>query len=265
MSGRKNDTTKAFTLIELSIALVIIALIVAGIVVGKDLTRAAKIRRFITQTEAIQTSINIFKNKYNGLPGDITTATTFWGTDDSCPGTSYNTVKKTETCDGTGDGRIGDFTSNSLTRVETFRFWQHLSNAGLWADRFTGATGPDATPQSVLGLNVPLNPINGAFGVIWLGTFLGSSNEFDDTYGNVIQAGTIRTNWIGNGGAILPQDAYTIDSKIDDGLPGFGKVMSWKSTSTVTPNCTTSAVASTARYNVTTSNLCTLTMKTGWP
>ena len=70
--------TLAFTLVELSIVLVIIGLIIGGVMVGQDLINAAKIRQQITQLEQIETQINTFKVKYNCLPGDCANATDFF-------------------------------------------------------------------------------------------------------------------------------------------------------------------------------------------
>jgi len=47
----KRKSLKGFTLIELSIVLVIIGLIVGGVLVGHDLIRAAGVRATISQVE----------------------------------------------------------------------------------------------------------------------------------------------------------------------------------------------------------------------
>ena len=60
-----------FTLIELSIVLVIIGLVTGSVLVGRDLIRASEVRAQITQIEKYQTAVNTFKGKYGYLPGDI--------------------------------------------------------------------------------------------------------------------------------------------------------------------------------------------------
>src|SRR5579871_3923101 len=60
-----------FTLIELSIVLVIIGLIVGGILTGRDLIDAAAQRAQIAQIEKYNTAVNTFRIKYGYLPGDI--------------------------------------------------------------------------------------------------------------------------------------------------------------------------------------------------
>jgi prepilin-type N-terminal cleavage/methylation domain-containing protein len=60
-----------FTLIELSIVLVIIGLIIGGGLVGRDLLNAATIRAQLSQIEKYNTAVNTFRGKYGYLPGDI--------------------------------------------------------------------------------------------------------------------------------------------------------------------------------------------------
>lgn len=60
-----------FTLIEMSIVLVIIGLIIGGILTGQDLINAASIRAQTSQIEKYQTAVHTFQNKYGYLPGDI--------------------------------------------------------------------------------------------------------------------------------------------------------------------------------------------------
>jgi prepilin-type N-terminal cleavage/methylation domain-containing protein len=66
-----------FTLIELSIVLVIIGLVAAGILVGKDLIRTAELRGDIREIEKIDAAVTTFRLKYNCLPGDCANATQF--------------------------------------------------------------------------------------------------------------------------------------------------------------------------------------------
>src|SRR5665213_102158 len=63
-----------FTLVELSIVLVIIGLIVGGVLVGRDLINAAAMRSQISQIEKYNTAVNTFRGKYGGLPGDLNAA-----------------------------------------------------------------------------------------------------------------------------------------------------------------------------------------------
>jgi prepilin-type N-terminal cleavage/methylation domain-containing protein len=65
------DSPEGFTLIEMSIVLVIIGLIVGSVLVGQDLVRSAALNAPIAQIDKLQTAMLTFRGKYDALPGDI--------------------------------------------------------------------------------------------------------------------------------------------------------------------------------------------------
>ncbi len=73
-----------FTLIELSIIIVIIGLIVGGIMVGGSLIRQAEIRSALGDFEKINSAMNVFRQKYNCMAGDCMNATDYFPVA-SCP------------------------------------------------------------------------------------------------------------------------------------------------------------------------------------
>jgi len=62
---------QGFTLIEMSIVLVVIGLLVGGVLYGADLVRAAAIRSQVTQLEQFNTATTTFYGKFGGLLGDL--------------------------------------------------------------------------------------------------------------------------------------------------------------------------------------------------
>ena len=64
-----NNDNKAFSLIELSIVLIIIGLLVAGIIGGQSLIESAKVRSAINTFRDIEQQILAFKVKEDRLPG----------------------------------------------------------------------------------------------------------------------------------------------------------------------------------------------------
>jgi len=67
---------RGFTLIEISIVIVIIGLLIAGVIKGGSLIQSAKVSNAITLTQDISVAVNAFKQQYHMLPGDMSINTT---------------------------------------------------------------------------------------------------------------------------------------------------------------------------------------------
>ena len=65
------NNNKAFSLIELSIVLIIIGLLVAGITGGQSLIKSAKMRTIVTEIRNYEQALNSFHLLKGYLPGDI--------------------------------------------------------------------------------------------------------------------------------------------------------------------------------------------------
>ena len=233
-----------FTLIELSIVLVIIGLIVGGVLVGQSLIRAAKLQSVTTQITKFTTAVYTFELKYNNeLPGDMADATNSWGTAVDCSQHAAAGAG-TQTCNGDGNSQI-----QAGTR-EMYLFWQHLSNAGLIEGTYTGAYGPGASAWSdVIGTNVPATHVDGYSVEFW--------NDGSYTAWNFWAPLTEKNLfWVNDGGAIVnpmltTSEAYALDKKYDDGLPGSGHLLTYGGGNLGTWGCATSGDPTTAVYNTT--------------
>lgn len=238
-----------FTLIELSIVLLIIGLLAGGILLGRDLIRAAELRSVITDIEHFKTAVHTFRTKYNCLPGDCANATDFWGVASWCPG---GVATAMETCDGNGDGYIeGDWSDVSN---ENFRAWQQMANAGLISGRFTGVTGGGANEWTcVPGVNVPASRIVRS-GYNWNShntvpiRFVWDVYFYNNSGIQFLEFGAQLPNDDMEADALSPVDAHSIDQKGDDGRPGTGTYTTFKPTSGYNVNCATTANAATAEY-----------------
>lgn len=159
----------AFSLVELSIVLVILGLLTGGILGGQSLIRAAELRAVSTEYSRYATAMSSFRDKYFAVPGDMSNATQFWGTAAACPGTNATPSTTQATCDGNSSGGVDILTPASN---EVFRFWQHLANAGLVEGSYSGVSNnaTAATADARLSWNVPPSKLsNGGWSPQWLG------------------------------------------------------------------------------------------------
>lgn len=247
-----------FSLVELSIVLVILGLLVGGILAGQSLIRASELRAVATERDRYTTAVMAFRNKYFALPGDFTKATDFWGTAANCPGTSAQGSTNATTCNGDGNGML---TTNGGSANELYRFWQHLANAGLIEGTYSGVQGAADGNDSVIGANVPGSKLaTGGWSVYWLGSQPSSVTLWPGEYGNTLMFGATRVGDPTSAGVLKPEEAWNIDTKTDDGLPRSGRVVPYKNDAV--PNCSDSSNDDTALYALTYTGLsCNLFFK----
>lgn len=214
-----------FSLVELSIVLVILGLLTGGILAGQNLIRAAELRAIPTEFSAYQSAALIFRDQYLALPGDMRNATDFWGEMINCNVAGTSGVG-TQICNGDGDGIIEySNVSAPLQNGETFMFWKHLVNAGLISGEYTVLSGPGNHWHAIVGENIPKSRMDNAGWSISYTTVAPSVYNVD--YNKAFLFG--RNSFFGtsiNGGAILtPEEAWNVDAKMDDGMPGTGQVI----------------------------------------
>lgn len=219
LPGDDRVANEGFTLIELSIVLVIIGLIVGGVLVGQDLINAARIRSQISQIEKYKTAVNTFLLKFSYLPGDIppSQAAAFgFGARSGAPG------------DGDGDGLLCSMGGNcvnggTLLGAETVMFWEDLTVANLIPGSFTQ---PDPVPPTSFIGTGPSDYLPTA--AIGHGNYIHLYNDGAYNYYMITAVyplpafGMNRVTYH----TITPMEAYSIDSKIDDGLPQTGTIIS---------------------------------------
>ncbi len=201
-----------FTLVELSIVLVIIGLIIGGVLVGKDLIHSAELRSLVSQYGEYEIAYNTFKTKYNCIPGDCADSVALFG----------------QSPDGWSPSPHG----NGMIEGYEIRYvCQQLTIAGLVK---TGCiTGHPWSPA--LGVYPNFNALPSVYSstmlidifynypYIWsapnikAGNFLGIGGQSGDgSYGPI--------SAVFNPTGMLPIDAKEFDTKIDDGLPYSGKL-----------------------------------------
>lgn len=229
---------KGFSLVELSIVLVVLGLLTGGILAGQSLIHAAELRTVTTEHDRYKAATKTFRDKYLGLPGDIRNATNFWGQLDPDPTTCRMTASTdTRTCNGDGDGLLFTITGS----YEQFRMWQQLANAGLIEGTYTGTR---STPVANRGINVPASKITNSYWIVTTATSPFPTNfaliGYPAGLHTILQTmgGSVAT---ANSYALSPEDAWNIDTKIDDGKAATGAFTPYIKGNGTNTNCTTFA------------------------
>lgn len=192
-------------MIELSIVIVVIGLIIGGVMTGRSMIRAAELRSVITDANAYISAANQFREMYRLLPGDATSAASYWSA----------------TANGNGDGAV--------TGAERFRFWEQLNLAGFVEKRFSGQQGAGGAEDFVIDPNGTPNAPNARIAFTGFGFYYANISASTTTYAvNLGNALTYGKSGAANSGppanaALSPPDAWGIDKKTDDGRPGTGK------------------------------------------
>lgn len=202
----RSDKREGFSLVELSIVLAITGLIIGGVLAGQWLIHASELRSVVTDIDRFRAATNTFRVRYSALPGDMANAYSFWG--ESCAADALS-------CNGNGNNDIYSSTVDGFK--EYYQAWHHMEIAGLLAGAYTGAN--DANGNCSFGMNVPSSKIYGAGYIIQVSNFDINRKYYqfggntDALYGSCADH------------AVLPaEDAWNIDSKLDDGRPKTGAV-----------------------------------------
>src|SRR5690349_19781918 len=75
ITARPFPKERGFTLIEMSIVLVIIGLIIGGILKGQEIITQARVKSVVNVVNATRSAANTYYDRYRALPGDDQNAT----------------------------------------------------------------------------------------------------------------------------------------------------------------------------------------------
>lgn len=116
-----------YTLIELTLVLVVIGLLMGGVFKGQELLENARVRALQNEVRNLQTAWYLYQDRFHALPGDDPVASARW------PSNASN---------GNGDGLVGDntptnpfagnLTPGSAVEDEVANVWQHLQRSGIY-------------------------------------------------------------------------------------------------------------------------------------
>jgi len=201
---------RGFTLVELSIVLVIIGLLIGGVLKGQELIESSRLNSVAAQYNGYLAAINTFQDKYQALPGDMLT-----------PGTRLPNCGTGGTCDtaGNGNGIIGATLATPQTAAaaatENLRAWQHLAKANL-------VNGVQET-GAIYGAQYPSARTGGGFNIVHATVGGNTSHWFRLGPGQT--APTAAVTATDGAQALSPSQVATLDRKMDDGIPQSGNVV----------------------------------------
>jgi prepilin-type N-terminal cleavage/methylation domain-containing protein len=212
---------KGFTLVELSIVMIIVGLLIGGIFGGIKLIDNANIQKTIQDLKSMESAALTFRDTYGRLPGDIRNPST------RLP----NCI--TPLCAEGGDGNrilelgTDPFITPPTLTSETVTFWHHLRAADL--------LGISVNPSAIsvdFGEAQPEAAVGGGYRLsTWPYTPVGSTNWNPQARAVLLIVGSASGNvWTDVNTNATPCTALSaIDRKMDDGIPVMGRygVLPW--------------------------------------
>lgn len=201
---------KGFTLVELSIALVVVGLLIGGMLVGQSLIDSARTNSLVSQLQQVDVALEQFKAKFKYFPGD----------------------SPFHSAPGDGDGKIENSATNSNVDqsgdsfdYELSNFWPHLQQNGFLQSKYPTFSN-NASSGIKGGIHVPTVDYKSSVGkaviVPYHYEFVTSvSYEFWYYVCGVLPTASNGAHTpINRYSAFTPAESLAIDTKMDDSLTG---------------------------------------------
>jgi prepilin-type N-terminal cleavage/methylation domain-containing protein len=228
-----------FTLVEMAVVLTIVGLAIASVLSGKAIIEDARVTATISQVRAYDAAAITFKDIYGYMPGDLPNA------NNRVPGCDM-----TKDCNPTGIGYASAVDTDraigkrnwgaqgwapqlydqggviNSQAYETRFFWTQLQRQGL----ISGLAFKDDGDYFRFGNSSPKSPLGGGFvvgyadGSKFITGGVASTDPFKGNTLVLVGSPTVQMGTTIGDQAITPAEAYKIDRRMDDGLPGFGDV-----------------------------------------
>ncbi len=197
MADKYIKRSEGFTLVELSIVIIIIGFLIAGISAGQSLIKQAALTSTINDYGSYVTAVRSFEARYGYLPGDFPNASSYWAT----------------AVNGNGDGIIEPYL-NAVQLAENFNAWNQLAFAGIIPGNY-----PPGAIAAAIGVTSPTSKLSTATGFDF-----DYFTVFGRTGGAMVLASVPWVTGALNGGGMTPADGAAMDQKMDDGNPGTGRM-----------------------------------------
>ena len=221
--GRWRD---GFTLVEMTIVVVIIGMVVGAVLVGRDMLDAAGARATVGQLGEYSVAVHTFRERYEGVPGDLQFAQA------SAFGLfAFTGVNAGDTGMGDGNGLVENVnpTDGSPIAVgEPLALFRHLSETNL----IDGSFGRSGNSAIVSATGLPTGMVTDVAQSLPRAR-LGRGNHIA-AYAyegkNVFEVNGVAAiatdgHYTAPTPQLTPNECERMDSKMDDGLPNTGHVV----------------------------------------
>lgn len=223
--GKITSTNAGFTLVEIAITLVIVGLLISGVLKGVELVNTSRINGTITKVKEIEVAVQMFQEKYNGYPGDTNRAIA-----------RISGCTPANSCQN-GDANLYIGAPDGVTEVygwvsrlqpsgvamETYQAWKHLA----MADLLSGVEiSSDLSPsQRGWSRSHPSSAMGGGFEFYYDARMRSGAGGAGRGGAHVMRLSMAAVGESPRNFGIVPDLAYRIDFKMDDGLPNAGSVL----------------------------------------
>lgn len=214
-TDRKREA--GFTLVELAVVMIIIGLLIGGVLKGQELIANAQVAATVAQVKAFDAATTTFRDMFDSMPGDMAAPATRLP---NCAAAPCNVA-------GNGNRRVDGGAADPFSAApggEMLAFWAQMNAADL-------VSGIDPIRGNVWGGTMPGAKIGGGFTAgYWVGNALMQGQGTNGLAGNV-RAGHYLSLYnsvnaaVDIVGFLTPNQAFRIDSKLDDGVPSSGSVL----------------------------------------
>jgi prepilin-type N-terminal cleavage/methylation domain-containing protein len=215
----KGNKQSGFTLVELSIVLVIIGFLIAGVTAGTKMIESSKVSKIGNDVGKYAQAVGNFRSTYNALPGDFRDASSYWDNAACLDGSSISLIA----CGGNGNGVVerepipagGRF----VFPAESLKTFRHLQLAKFVNERYQ--IKANAAEVATCPTHMPGSPFTG--GCYWIGSFIGAEEGTIGLTVGSYNSGASDPDFH-DGGALSASVANAIDKKFDDGNAETGKI-----------------------------------------